>query len=71
MVAMTYVDSKSVDQIGYDEDASECHVIFKKSGHYVYSEVNPEVWDQFQNAESKGIFVNEEFKKKAYPCRKV
>lgn len=71
MVELTYVDSKSVDQIGYDEESSECHVIFKKSGHYVYSEVNPEVWDQFQNAESKGIFVNEEFKKKAYPCRKL
>lgn len=46
-------------------------MIFKKSGHYVYSEVIPDVWEQFQNADSKGIFVNEEFKKKAYPCRKL
>lgn len=68
---MTYVDSSNVDQIGYDEESSECHVMFKKGGHYVYSEITSEVWEQFQNADSKGIFVNEEFKKKAYPCRKL
>lgn len=68
---MIYVDSESVDQIGYDKEASEAHVIFKKSGHYVYSEVSEEVWDSFRNASSKGTFVNEEFKAKSYPCRKV
>lgn len=71
MVEMTYVDSSNIDQIGYDETESEVHVIFKKSGCYVYSEVNPEVWESFRNADSKGTFLNEEFKKKAYPCRKV
>ena len=68
---MIYVDSSNVDQIGYDEAASEVHVIFKNGGHYVYSDVTPEVWNQFQNSESKGTFLNEEFKKKAYPVRKV
>ena len=67
---MIYVDSSNVDQIGYDEAATEVHVIFKNGGHYVYSDVTPEVWDQFRNSESKGTFLNEEFKKKAYPCRK-
>lgn len=71
MVEMTYVDSSNIDQIGYDETESEVHVIFKKSGYYVYSEVNPEVWESFRNADSKGVFLNEEFKKKAYPCRKL
>lgn len=71
MVEMTYVDSSNIDQIGYDETESEVHVIFKKSGYYVYSEVNPEVWENFRNADSKGVFLNEEFKKKAYPCRKL
>lgn len=71
MVEMTYVDSSNIDQIGYDETESEVHVIFKKSGYYVYSEVNPEVWESFRNADSKGVFLNEEFKKKAYQCRKL
>lgn len=71
MVEMAYVDSSNIDQIGYDETESEVHVIFKKSGYYVYSEVNPEVWESFRNADSKGVFLNEEFKKKAYPCRKL
>jgi hypothetical protein len=68
---MIYVDSLSVDQIGYDEEASEVHVIFKRSGHYIYSDVAQEVWERFRDAPSKGIFVNEEFKIKNYPCRKV
>jgi len=71
VVEMTYVDSSNIDQIGYDETESEVHVIFKKSGYYVYSEVNPDVWENFRNADSKGVFLNEEFKKKAYPCRKL
>ena len=71
MVEMAYVDSSNIAQIGYDETESEVHVIFKKSGYYVYSEVNPEVWESFRNADSKGVFLNEEFKKKAYPCRKL
>lgn len=71
MVEMTYVDSSNIDQIGYDEAESEVHVIFKKSGYYIYSEVNTEVWESFRNAESKGTFLNEEFKQKAYPYRKL
>lgn len=68
---MIYVDSSTVDQIGYDEDASEAHVIFKRSGHYIYSDVLQEVWERFRDSPSKGKFVNEEFKVKGYPCRKV
>jgi hypothetical protein len=68
---MIYVDSGSVDQIGYDEEASEAHVIFKRSGHYIYSDVSQEVWERFRDSSSKGTFVNEEFKDKSYPCRRV
>jgi hypothetical protein len=68
---MIYVDSRSVDQIGWDEEASEAHVIFKRSGHYIYSDVSHEVWKRFLDSPSKGTFVNEEFKAKSYPCRKV
>ena len=68
---MIYVDSSNIDQIGYDVAASEVHVIFKSARHYIYSDVIPDVWEQFRNAESKGIFLNQEFKAKAYPCREV
>lgn len=68
---MIYVDSSNIDQIGYDEPAGEAHVIFKSGRHYVYSDVSQEVWDFFNTSQSKGRFVNEEFKAKGYPCREV
>jgi hypothetical protein len=69
---LIYVDSSNVDQIGYDEDAGEVHVIFKRGGrYYVYSGVYLEVWERFRDSSSKGIFVNEEFKAKQYPCREM
>jgi len=68
---MTYVDSSTVDQIGYDDGASEAHVIFKRSGLYIYSDVSLETWERFRDSPSKGTFVNEEFKAKNYPCRKA
>jgi len=67
---MIYVDSSTVDQIGYDDEAREVHVIFKNSGHYIYSDVSEEVWAQFRDAPSQGKFVNEEFKAKGYAFRK-
>jgi hypothetical protein len=66
---MLYVDSSSVDQIGFDEDAAEVHVIFKSGRHYIYSEVSLEVWSQFRDSSSKGTFVNQEFKAKSYRYR--
>ena len=69
---LIYVDSTSVDQIGFDEDANEIHVIFKSGNrHYIYSEVSLEIWERFRDSPSKGIFVNEEFKRKGYPCRQA
>jgi hypothetical protein len=68
---MIYVDSQSVDLIGYDEETSESRVIFKTSGHYVYSDVSHEVWERFRDSQSKGTFVKEQFKVKGYPCRKI
>jgi hypothetical protein len=68
---MTYIDSESVDQIGYDPDVSEVHVIFKHGGHYIYSDVTPETWESFRNSPSKGGFVQSEFRGKGYPYRKA
>jgi hypothetical protein len=71
VVDMIYVDSSNVDQIGFDEYAAEAHVIFKGGGHYIYSDVSVEIWEQFRDSPSKGAFVNREFKAKAYPCREA
>jgi hypothetical protein len=65
-----YVDSSNVEQIGYDAEWSELHVIFKNGSHYVYSEVPPDVWDAFLNAPSKGVFLNTDIKKGGYPYRR-
>lgn len=68
---LTYVDSSNVDQIGYDADAGEVHVIFKSGRHYIYSGVSSETWEQFKDAPSKGTFVNQEFKAKSYQYREA
>lgn len=69
---MIYVDSESVDQIGYDGDSQEAHVIFKKGGrHYIYSGVTPETFESLRHAPSIGGFVNQEFKQKGYSFREV
>lgn len=68
---MIYVDSSNIDQIGFDEYSGEVHVIFKGGRHYIYSEVGVDIWQQFCDASSKGIFLNREFKAKGYPCREV
>jgi hypothetical protein len=67
----SFVDSSTIDQIGYDEDQQEVHVIFKSGQHYIYSDVSSDVWDQFRDASSKGKFLNEEFKAKGYSYRMV
>lgn len=66
-----YVDSTTVDQIAYDEAASEAHVIFKNNGQYIYSDVSQEVWERFRDSESKGRFIHQEFTAKGYNYRKV
>lgn len=66
---LSYVDSSTLDQIGYDEVEQEVHVIFKTGRHYIYSGVGPDVWEQFRDSPSKGIFLNQEFIAKGYDYR--
>lgn len=63
MVDMVYVDSTNVDQVGYDPDAMELHVIFKDGGaHYLYRNVPPIIYDELLTAPSKGSYLNREIK---------
>jgi hypothetical protein len=66
---LIYVDSSNVEQIGYNAEWGELHVIFKTGRRYVYSDVPAEVWDEFLIAPSKGIFLNTVIKKGGYSYR--
>ena len=63
MTDMQFVDSSNIEAIGYDPEARELHVRFLKSGDtYVYSDVNPVVFDELMQAESKGSYLNRRIK---------
>jgi len=63
MPEMIFVDSSSVEAIGFDADAGELHVRFLKSGQtYVYYAVEEWVFQELMQADSKGTFVNTRIK---------
>lgn len=54
--------STNIDMIGYDEEKSELHVLFKSGYEYVYNEVPPAVYQEFLDSDSKGRYLNERIK---------
>jgi len=62
MPDMTYVDSSNIEQIGYDRDNMELHVIFKDSALYVYMNVPVQIYEELLGAPSKGSYLNREIK---------
>lgn len=50
--------SSNVSAIAYDAEKKECWVKFNEGSVYVYENVGPGVWEEFNNAQSKGRFVN-------------
>ena len=59
MIEMHYVESSNVEQIGYDKDASELHVIFHGSTTiYVYLGIPEHVFEEFLSAPSKGSYLH-------------
>lgn len=63
MPEMIFVDSRSVEAIGYDPDTQEFHVRFLKSGQtYVYYAVEEWVFQECMQSDSKGSFVNTRIK---------
>jgi hypothetical protein len=60
---MQFVVSSNIEAIGYDEGTQELHVRFLKSGlTYIYYGVEDWVFQEFLQADSKGIFLNERIK---------
>lgn len=62
MPEMIYVDSSNLEQVGYDSDAMELHVIFKEGALYVYSDVPQQIYEELLVAASKGSYLNREVK---------
>ena len=63
MPEMIFVDSKNVEAIGYDIETLELHVRFLKSGEtYVYYAVEEWRYQEFQQADSKGQYLNANIK---------
>ena len=60
---MRYVESSSVEAIGYDKNTQQLHVRFLKSGAtYAYYDVDEWVFDEFRQAESRGRYFNDHIK---------
>jgi len=63
MTEMVYVNSTNIEQLGYENDASELSVIFKNNPvRYVYLNVPSQVYQDLINAVSIGSFFNREIK---------
>jgi hypothetical protein len=63
MPEMIFVDSKNVEAIGYDIGTLELHVRFLKSGEtYVYYAVEEWRYQELQQADSKGQYLNANIK---------
>lgn len=63
MPEMHYVDSSNIEAIGYDTATQELHVRFLKSGEtYVYYSVEEWVFNEIMQADSKGIYLNDNIK---------
>jgi hypothetical protein len=71
MPEMHFVDSTNVESIGYDTNSQELHVRFLRSGAtYIYYNVEPWVFDEFLQADSKGVYLNTNIKGR-YDCGKA
>src|SRR5258707_14369021 len=62
MPEMIYVDSSSIEAIGYDADAGELHVRFLSGASYIYRGVPAHIFDALMQSPSKGSFINREIK---------
>jgi len=70
MLRVQTVESSSIRAIGYDPEKYEVWVEFlTRPGPYVYFGVPPEVYDELEEVESKGGYVNSVIKLYPYESR--
>jgi hypothetical protein len=58
----TITTSSLIEKFSYDESQQVLHIHFRKGGHYGYSNVTPEKFAAFREAESHGKFFLTEIK---------
>lgn len=56
------LDSSSVASVGYDPSARVLEVEFRNGGVYQYLDVPSDEYEEFQDADSKGRYLNTEIK---------
>jgi len=61
-IAMLPVNSAMARAIGYSEEEQVLQIEFSSGSVYQYSDVEPEVWESLQDADSTGRFFNSEIK---------
>ncbi|MEG4445891.1 KTSC domain-containing protein [Microcoleus sp. AT9_B5] len=61
-IAMMSVDSEMARSIGYDEEEQVLQIEFSSGSVYQYSDVEPQIWESLQDADSTGKFFNSEIK---------
>ena len=62
------VDSSSIAALGYDPEGCVLEIEFRESGQiYRYFGVPAAEYAAFLSAESKGSYLNQEFKQRGYP----
>ena len=64
-------DSSNILKTTYFKQAQRLYIAFNRGGTYSYEHVTPELYEQFENAESQGLFFSSKIKNnKAHPYRK-
>ena len=64
--------SSVILRMKYDPESRALLIVFRgKQGAYRYFDVPLVEWVAFRGASSKGTYLNEVFKTKAYPCEKL
>ncbi|MCR9223982.1 MAG: KTSC domain-containing protein [Hyphomonas sp.] len=58
----TPVQSSNLLEIGYDADTETLEVMFKNGGVYQYYNLPQHMYDQLMQAQSHGVFFNNEIK---------
>jgi hypothetical protein len=61
-ITMLPVSSAMAKSIGYSEETETLQIEFSSGAVYQYSDVEPEIWESLQDADSTGSFFNSEIK---------
>jgi len=61
-ITMLPVSSAMAKSIGYSEETETLQIEFSSRAVYQYSDVEPEIWESLQDADSTGSFFNSEIK---------